>query len=160
MPKNRPRELASPLLLLLATGLGVAVLSYAGYVAVTWYRFGRGAHAAGQDALLDEFMPEYEVRERHEIRVAAPAHVTFAAARELDLQRSPLVRAIFDLRTLPSRWRGEQEQEQPHGFLAHTLSIGWGILAEIADHEIAVGAVTQPWEPVGQFHSLPPAEFA
>src|SRR5690348_4305461 len=131
MPRYRPTGLASRPLLLLAAGVGIAGLSYVGYVAVTWYRFGRGDHAAGQDALLDQFIPDYEVRERHEIRVAAPAHVTLAAARALDLRRSPLVRAIFDLRTLPSRWRGEREQERPHEFLAQTLNIGWGILAEI-----------------------------
>ena len=159
MPKHRSRGRASRLLLLLAAGLGVAALSWIGYAAVTWYRYGRGEDSAGQDALLDQFMPEYEVRERHEIRVAAPAHVTLGVARELDLQRSPVVRAIFGIRTLPSLLRGERERERPRGFLAETLSIGWGILAEVPGREIVVGAVTQAWEPIVQFHSLPPAEF-
>ncbi len=127
---------------------------------MTWSRYGRGDDSGGQDALLDRFMPEYEVRERHEIRVTAPAPVTLAAARGLDLQRSPLVRAIFGIRTLPSLLRGEREQERPRAFLAETVSIGWGIQAEVPDRAIVMGAVAQPWEPIVEFHSLPPAEFA
>ena len=36
---------------------------------------------------------------------------------------------------------------QPRGLLAATLALGWGVLAEVADREIVVGAVTKPWEP-------------
>jgi hypothetical protein len=80
--------------------------------------------------------------------------------RELDLQRSPLVRALCGIRTLPSCLRGEREQERPRAFLAETLSIGWGMLAEVPERAIVVGAVTQPWEPIVLFHSIPPAELA
>ena len=144
-------------------GPGVAALAYVGYVAATWYRYGRsarGADAAGRDPLLDRFMPEPEVAERHEIRVAAPADATFAAARELDIQRSPLVWAVFAVRTLPSRLRGEPQFRTPRGLLAETLDLGWGVLAEVPNREVVVGAVTRPWEPVVRFRALPSAEFA
>ena len=64
------------------------------------------------------------------------------------------------LRTLPSLLRGEPLADSSRGLLAETLAIGWGVLAEVPDREIVVGAVTQPWEPVVTFHSLPPEEFA
>lgn len=163
MAKHRPTQGASRLIPGLAAGLGIAVLSYVGYAAVTYYRYGQtgdGTAADDTDTLVDPFIPVYEVRERHEIRVRAPAGVTFAAARDLDLRRSPLVQAIFALRTLPSRWRGEPEAERPGRFLAEVLSIGWGLLAEVPDRELVLGAVTAPWEPVVQFRPLPPAEFA
>jgi hypothetical protein len=160
---RRPGTTGTRLLASLAVGLGLAGLAYIGYAAVTWYRYGRDGDmtaATEPDPLLDRFIPEYEVRERHETRVAAPADVTLAAARELDLQRSPLVRAIFAVRVLPSLLRGEPEVSWPGGLLAETLAMGWGLLAEEPDREVVVGAVTQPWEPVVQFRALPPAEFA
>jgi hypothetical protein len=160
---HRPGRAGTRLLAWLAVGLGLAGLAYIGYVALTWYRYGRDGQvtaATERDALLDRFMPAYEVRERHETRVAAPADVTMAAARELDLQRSPPVRAIFAVRTLPSLLRGEPEVSWPGGLLAETLAMGWGLLAEEPDREVVVGAVTQPWEPVVRFRALPPDEFA
>jgi hypothetical protein len=115
---------ASHRLLALPAGLGIAALAYVGYAAVAWYRYGQTGNrtdANGRDLLVDQFIPEYEVRERQEIRVAAPADVTFEAARDLDLRRSPLVQALFALRTQPSRLRGEPEAERPGGFLAEVL---------------------------------------
>ncbi|HZR99761.1 MAG TPA: hypothetical protein VFE37_13695 [Chloroflexota bacterium] len=160
MSQHQSRGLVSRLLVALTTGLSIAALSWIGYAAVTWHRYGRSEDSAGEDPLLDQFMPAYEVRERHETRVAAPADLTFATARQLDLQRSPVVRAIFAIRTLPSLLRGEREAERPRAFLAETLSLGWGLLAEVPGREIVMGAVTQPWEPIVAFRALPPDEFA
>jgi hypothetical protein len=141
--------------------LGLGVLPYAGYVALAWWRYGRTDRPGAEppDALLERFMPRYEVAERHQIRVAAPAEVTFAAARALDIQRSPLVRALFELRTLPSLLRGERQAREPRALLDETLSLGWGVLADVPNREIVVGAVTQPWEPVVQFRAVPPDQF-
>lgn len=147
-------------------GYGSAVaaavaIPYATYSAVTWARYGHvHADRFPHDDLLGRFLPRPEVDECHHIRVGAPAATTLAAARELDVQRSPLVRGIFMLRTLPSLLRGEPLWHSPRGLLAETLAIGWGVLAEVPDREIVVGAVTQPWEPVVTFHALPPEEFA
>jgi hypothetical protein len=137
------------------------MLLYTGYAAVTWYRYGRtgseAAESAG-DALLDRFVPVYEVAERHEIRVAAPASITYAAAREVDLNRSPLVRAIFRGRELLMRAPKGEASSQP--FLDQVLAIGWGVLAEEPGREIVLGAVTQPWQSEVHFHALPPSAFA
>ena len=64
------------------------------------------------------------------------------------------------LRTLPTLLRGGPPRGPSRGLLAETLSIGWGVLTDLPDREIVVGAVTQPWEPVVTFHPLPPEEFA
>ena len=86
----------------LAAGVGLAAGAYATCVAVTWYRYGHVPHPTPeeQDELLDRFMPEYEVVERHRMHVAAPAAVTLAASRDVDLQRSRIVRAIIKGREL------------------------------------------------------------
>jgi hypothetical protein len=145
---------------LLAAGAGLAAGGYGAYAALAWYRYGHIPQAdESRDELLDRFMPAYEVVERHHTRVAAPAGVTLAAAREQDLLRLPLVRAIFKAREIVLG-AGPDERPQPRGLLAATQALGWGILAEVRDREVVVGAVTKPWEPNVTFRALSPEQFA
>jgi hypothetical protein len=115
--------------------------------------------AAAGDELLDRFMPACEVRERHETRVKAPADVTFAAARAVELGRSPLIRAIFRGREL-LMGSTARAGAAPRPFLDEVLSLGWRILAEEPNREIVVGAVTQPWVADVVFRGVAPEEFA
>ena len=139
--------------------LGVAAGAYAGYVALTWLRYGHAASATADsvDPLLDRFMPVYDVVERHHIDVAAPAQITFAAACEQDLMAG-LARVIFKAREVVL---GSQRTSgiRPRGLLEMTKSIGWGVLADVPGREIVMGAVTQPWQANVVFRPLPPAEF-
>ena len=50
------------------------------------------------ERLIDRFLPQADVRERHETLVRAPADVVFDVAWNFDLWSIPLVRAIFWLR--------------------------------------------------------------
>jgi hypothetical protein len=149
-----------PLYAVVTTGIGA--LSYGTYAAVTWARYGH-AHPERRprDELLDRFIPQPEVDEYHQIKVHAPAPVTLAVAKDMDFQVSPIVRGIFWLRALPALLRGEPfRPEGSKGILEETLGMGWGVLAEVPDHEIVVGAYTQPWHEHVTFESLPPGEFA
>jgi hypothetical protein len=143
-----------------AGALGVAAGAYAGYVGVTWLRYGHTVPASADDAdpLLDQFMPVYDVAERHHIHIAAPAEVAFTAACEQDLMALPVVRAIFKAREIVL---GSEPDTTtlPRGLLALTKSIGWGMLAEVSGREIVMGAVTQPWEANVVFRPLPTREF-
>src|SRR5690242_18127841 len=120
----------------LAIGVGGAVAVYGAYVGVTWLRYGRGAppRRAEEDPLLDRFIGRYEIVERHHIRVAAPAAVTLAAARELDLQGSALSRAIFKAREV-ILGAAPAERVGPRGLMAEMRAIGWGLLAEVPGRE-------------------------
>ena len=142
-----------------ATGVAVGAAAYAAYAAVRWYRYGRMSATAEPEALLDRFMPRYDVVERHHIHVAAPADVTLAAAREQELQGVPLIHAIFRAREILLRATPDTHQ-QPRGLLAMTKALGWGVLAEVPDREIVMGAVTQPWEANVTFRALPSDAFA
>jgi hypothetical protein len=143
-----------------AGALGLATGAYAGVVGVTWLRYGHPSPPSAEDVdpLLDRFMPAYEVAERHHIHVAAPADVTFAAACEQDLMALPIVRAIFKTRELVLGSKPDVVERQ-RGLLALTKSIGWGVLAEVPNREVVVGAVTQPWYANVVFRPLPPDEF-
>jgi hypothetical protein len=143
----------------IAGGVGVSAATYASYVGITWLRYGRVTHAGSDDPLLDRFMPEYDVAERHQTVVAAPADVTFQAASEMDLQESPIIRAIFKGRELimggqPSR------HDQPRDFVRQMRAIGWGELYHVPGRAIVMGAVTQPWMANVVFRALPPEQFA
>jgi len=146
----------------LAGAVGLAGASYAAVAAVNWCRYGRAAHLAeeeGGDALLDRFLPRYEVVERHQARVAAPAPITLAAACELDLSRSAVIRAIFKSRERILGARPEPARHPP-GLAAWVKALGWGVLAEVPGREIVFGAVTQPWRADVVFRALPADEFA
>jgi hypothetical protein len=143
----------------IAAGVGFAAASYAAYVATTWFRYGnvtRHANSEDRDALLDHFMPTYEVAERHHVRIAAPAGITFEAASDMGLQQSLVVRGIFKAREWIMRSHPAREQET-RGFLSQMRAIGWGVLAEVPGREIVMGAVTQPWMADVVFR--PPQEF-
>jgi hypothetical protein len=133
------------------------ILGWAVWFMVAWVRFGHPSASDRPDPLLDCFMPVYEVAERHEIGVAAPAAVTFDAARSLDLQRSWIVHAVFAGR---ERLFSHTTAPMPHLSLEQLRSIGWGLLAEAPGRELVFGAVTQPWRGDVQFRALPPATFA
>jgi hypothetical protein len=109
---------------------------------------------------LDSFIPDPEVDEQHETHVAAPSALTLRAAREVDLERSPLVWLIFTLRTLPARLRGSFVRRDAAGLVEWMTGIGWGVLIDVADEIFVAGAVTQPWVAEVKFQAVPPEEFA
>lgn len=149
------------ILLALAVAAGVGALGYAVYVGAAWTRFGRANTQAPLPRAvisMDRFLPQYDVSERHETKVRAPARLTYAAARDVDLQRSPLVRAIFESRKILLHSQGRELARRP--FLDQVRGMGWGLLAEVPGRAMVFGAVTRPWEPTVKFHPLPPAQFA
>jgi hypothetical protein len=144
-----------------ARAVAVAAAAYAAYVALAWMRYGH-ASAPNRDAadpLLDTFMPAYDIAERHHIAVGAPAAITLAAARDLDLKQSAIVRTIFRAREIVLGTDADTAT-RPRGLVALTTSIGWGVLADVPGRELVMGAVTQPWKANVVFRSLPPGEFA
>ena len=146
---------------LVTVAAAAAAAAYAAYVTNTWKSYGNppAPDPDENDDLLDRFMPEYDVVERHSISIAAPAAEVLAAAKEQDLLELPFVSAIFRAREL-ALGASPGDPKQPRGLLAATQSLGWGVLAERPDREIVVGAVTKPWEPNVVFRAVPPDQFA
>jgi hypothetical protein len=144
-----------------AAALGVAAASYAAYVATAWSRYGHVKPPADdeRDVLLDTFMPRYDVVERHHVRVAASADVTFAAAIKVNLQDSIVIRAIFKAREV---LLGAQPDRvgASRSLLEMTKRLGWVVLADVPGHEIVMGAVTRPWDANVVFRGIPSERFA
>jgi hypothetical protein len=150
-----------PTIRALAAGLGVAVGAYVLYAGVAWYRYGHASEPRPdeRDERLDRFMPSYDVVERHHIHVAAPAAITLDAGKQQDLRDSAIVRAIFKARETVLGATPDH-RPQPGALLAAVQSLGWGVLADVPDREIVMGAVTKPWEANVTFRALPPDDFA
>ena len=85
---------------------------------------------------LDEFLPEYDVRERHERRVAGTPELAVAAALGTPVAPDALVRTLFRLRGLPGGG-------SVHGALR---AIGLKPLVDKPDC-VVLGAAGRPWSP-------------
>ena len=128
---------------------------------MSYARFGRVPYrpVAEQDELLDQFIPVYDVYERHTIVVDASAEATLAAARNQKILDSPLVSAIFKAR----EWfmgSSPETTPRPQGLLDATLAMGWRVLADAPGREVVVGAVTRPWQANVTFRGISPEAFA
>jgi hypothetical protein len=133
---------------------------YGGYVAVTYVQFGRSSGKAERHPLLDPLMPEYEVRERHSVSVAAPTAITYAAAREISFHDSRIIRMIFTLRELPRRLLGgPAAPTERRPVFDEVIALGWCQLTDTPGRHVIMGAVTQPWQQEVQFRGLPAGEF-
>jgi hypothetical protein len=141
--------------------IAIGSLAWAAYAAASWLRYGRTRDTTSQQAdPLDSFIPDPEVDEVHQAMVGAPAAVALQAAKELDLNRSPLVWLILSLRTLPARVQGAPTRWETPGLVEETLRIGWGVLSDTPGKHFIAGAVTRPWETVVRFRAVAPEEFA
>ena len=110
--------------------------------------------------LIDEFLPRYDVTEHHATVVrAAPARV-WEAVRTLDLARSPLVRVLFALRSIPGLLAGKAPRARRLGTTMETLlENGFVLLGEREGDELLLGLAGQFWRPTGRIVRLSPDEF-
>jgi len=148
----------------LAVTTGVAAIAYALLVVNAWLRYGRidgRPVEENTDPLLDRFLREYEVRERHHIEVEAPAVITYEVACTADLTSSGTIRAIFRLREWILGAAHHEKKEDDHaGLVAQAKAQGWGVLSEIPGRAIVMGAVTQPWAKNVAFRAISPEHFS
>ena len=85
--------------------------------------------------LIEQFLPRFDVANSYSVRVAAPATIVYEAARNIDLSASPVVRALFALRCMPSAALTTEG----------LLRLGFKILREDAPRGIVFGLIGQFW---------------
>jgi hypothetical protein len=147
----------------MAISTGVALATYAAYAGFTWLRYGHAKPSSRDegDAMLDRFMPSYDVAIRDDVRVAAPAEITQRVASGIDIQRLAVARVLFNARS--ALLGGDQEEAgRSRPLLAWMTSLGWIVLAEIPGRAVILGTITRPWEADATSTSriVPPVEFA
>lgn len=102
--------------------------------------------------LIDDYLPRYDVRERHRTRVAASPEVTYAALHTADLRSSLIVRALLLARALPgalARGRAGVRALRARGTTPLTLAAleatGFRVLAAAPPTEIVLGLEGRFW---------------
>jgi hypothetical protein len=103
--------------------------------------------------LLDEILPAWDVRTVHATDVRAAPEAVFAAVRRLDLEGSPITRALFAL-------RGLRAPRGPRGLkLSDLMTRGFVLLGEDPPRELVLGLVARPWTLMGGIRRLDPEGF-
>ena len=113
----------------------------------------------GHPPILDQFIPNPDVRERFETLARAPAPLVMEVARNFDMQSLPLIRLIIRARERILGTSGASPRI-PRGIVEETQSQGWGLLVEEPGRLLACGATCQPWLGNVTFTAIPPGDFA
>jgi len=109
--------------------------------------------------LIDHHLPRYQFVERHQrIALARPAQC-YQALLELDMSRSPVVKALGRLRELPMRLTGKPTPKLG-GSLGDMLKAGFILLEADPPGQLVLGLAGKFWRPVPRLVKLPPASFA
>jgi hypothetical protein len=117
--------------------------------------------------LLDGLLPEFDVRMRHAIRVAAPPEHVYACLRSTDFDHWGLTRALYALRTLPAlssspieSWRRLSKGLQRQRFTVEDLLVnGFAVLGEESSRELVLGTVGRFWRAHGELCTTSPERF-
>jgi hypothetical protein len=110
--------------------------------------------------LINRWMPSWDVAASYESAVRAPPERVWRAMRTLDLARSPVIRALFALRSLPGLLTGRRNRERALGVtMEGLLKSGFVLLEERPGDEIVLGLVGQFWKPTGGIVRVTPEEF-
>jgi hypothetical protein len=110
--------------------------------------------------LIDDFLPTYDVTERHQISIKASLQQVYAAVRNLDLRGSRLIRWLFLWRGLPALLSSRNKSLRGLGLTFDgLLKSGFILLGETPQHEIALGLVGKFWTAAGCIQRLDAADF-
>lgn len=92
--------------------------------------------------LIEELLPNPDIRMRHRRVIPAPPPTIYAALRTADLTGSPVVRLLFAIRTL----------RFPKGPLTldRVTQTGFKLVGERPGEEIVLGVVGKFWKPSGE----------
>ena len=109
--------------------------------------------------LIDQFLPDYDVIEHHEVDVDAPVDEAYQAVRNFDLGRSPVVLLLLFVRGVPRMLTGGG-RAVTEARLDQLLETGFVVLEEEPGRELVLGVVGKFWRPTSGFRRIEPGEFA
>jgi hypothetical protein len=99
---------------------------------------------------LDRLIPVPGLLDEEYVALAAPPERVWERVRHGELARSPVVKALFALRTLPDRLKGREPEPfslRIDDMVSTPGQPGFQVLIENPPHEVCVGAIGRVWEP-------------
>lgn len=109
--------------------------------------------------LMDRFVPDFDVSERHTLVIAATPERVLAATRELRSKELPLFVVLMGLRGLPGLVRGRKVFRLDRPLLDELVRLGFVRLGETAD-AFLLGISGRFWRLDGGLRRVPADEFA
>lgn len=108
--------------------------------------------------LIDRWMPNYDVSERHERDVPASTQDAYDAVKKMDLAKSLPIKGLFLVRGIPHFLTG---RPLPKGSvtLDSFLELGFVVLEEEPGEEIVLGAVGKFWLPTSGIQPIAAEDF-
>ncbi|MCB1007619.1 MAG: hypothetical protein KDB94_01860 [Acidobacteria bacterium] len=110
---------------------------------------------------LDELLPRWDARERHERILAASPDAVWRALFAADLAGGWTIRLLMGLRALPALlFRSSTVHPAPRRVgLEELIAFGFGRLAEVSGEEIALGIEGRFWRPLGNLEPFDRRRF-
>ena len=99
--------------------------------------------------LIDEFMPKYDFKETHDVKIQAKRADVFRALNETDLCDSFIIRALFFLRGLPTRKMKLSEMKK----------MRFETLGKSENEEILLGLAGKFWKIKGELQKVDSGNF-
>jgi hypothetical protein len=117
--------------------------------------------------LLDDYLPEFDVRTIFGVRIAASPERVYAALRTADFNHWGITRVLYALRALPAftvapreAWgHFHKDVGRRHFTLEDMLADGFTILGERPPEELVLGTVGRFWRARGELRATSPARF-
>jgi len=99
--------------------------------------------------LIDDFMPNYDFCETHDIKIRATTENVFRALNEVDLCESAMIRWLFRLRGLPTRGTTLREMQR----------LRFEVLGESENRELLLGLAGKFWTIKGDLRKINSQNF-
>ena len=117
--------------------------------------------------LLDDYLPEFDVRTSHTTRIAASPPRVYTSLWTANFDHWGVTRALYAVRTLPSfparpreTWRRFRDELFRKRFtLDGMLSEGFSLLEERPGEELVLGTVGRFWRARGELCATGPVQF-
>jgi hypothetical protein len=117
--------------------------------------------------LLDDYLPEFDVRTSYATRIAASPARVYASLWTANFDHWGVTRALYAVRTLPSfparpreTWRRVRDELFRKRFtLDGMLSEGFSVLEERPGEELLLGTVGRFWRARGELCTTSPVQF-
>ena len=112
--------------------------------------------------MLDRFLPEPRLVEIDHADIGAPPERAFEVIRDFDMSRSPLVRTLFELRTVPDMLAGRMTEDIKLRIadIGRGQAPGFRVLSEVPGRSLTIGAIGKVWEPQIPFVDVSPDTYA
>ena len=111
--------------------------------------------------LIQKYLPNPRHTEVYRIFVQSDPETAWNVVRHLDMGRVPLVRLLFDIRTLPDRLKGQLKEEDRRIGVDQITDKGKGffIAEEIPCREVVVASAGKFWQMNIPFADVNPIQF-